>query len=118
MRFTVDLLAHVRATAMSELRAMARESGVHEGFEAVRSALARAVIDVLGNAPKAVSQANAEELLSRRVYTDPGHFLIELLQNAEDAGATTWRLIFDRRRIVVWHDGAPFVVGQSGRAKH
>ena len=39
-----------------------------------------------GQAPKAVSQANAEELLSKRVYTDPGHFLVELLQNAEDAG--------------------------------
>ena len=55
-----------------------------------------------------MSQANAEELLATQVYTDPGHFLIELLQNAEDSGAKEWKLIFDRDRIVVWHNGTDF----------
>ena len=47
-----------------------------EQFDKRRKELAHQTIDVIGNAPKAVSQANAEELLAKRVYTDPGHFLI------------------------------------------
>jgi hypothetical protein len=103
-------LAQLPSRAVVTLRERARSgpAGALEAFDALRAELARKAIEVLGNAPKAISQANAEELLSRRVYTDPGHFLIELLQNAEDAGATTWRLTFDARRIVVWHDGLPF----------
>jgi len=105
---TVDMLAHVRAEAVAELDAVAAEAGVDEPFRALRLQLARETVRVLGEVPKAVSQSNAEELLSRRVYTDPGHFLIELLQNAEDTGATTWKLVFDADRIIVWHDGKPF----------
>ncbi len=102
---SIDLLAQVRARSVPELAAAAPEP---EAFEARRAELARAVVEVLGDAPKAISQANAEDLLSRRVYTDPGHFLIELLQNAEDAGAQTWRVIFEPDRLVVCHDGTPF----------
>ena len=105
---TVDRLAHVRAEAIPELREAAKGAGVLKEFDARRQELARRTIDVIGNAPKAVSQANAEELLATRVYTDPGHFLIELLQNAEDAGAKAWKLIFDKDRIVVWHNGTDF----------
>ena len=105
---TVDRLAHVRAEAIPELREAAKGSGILQEFDARRKELARRTIDVIGNAPKAVSQANAEELLATRVYTDPGHFLIELLQNAEDSGAKEWKLIFDRDRIVVWHNGTDF----------
>ncbi|ACY18265.1 transglutaminase-like domain-containing protein [Haliangium ochraceum] len=71
-------------------------------------AFATRVLDILEAAPKSLSQANAEELLSRRVYTDPGHFLVELLQNAEDAGARCWRADIDAREVSVWHDGVPF----------
>lgn len=105
---TVDRLAHVRAEAIPELREAAEGAGILKEFDAVRKELARRTIDVIGNAPKAVSQANAEELLATRVYTDPGHFLIELLQNAEDSGAKEWKLIFDRDRIAVWHNGTDF----------
>ncbi|MCA8922165.1 MAG: hypothetical protein KDD82_10180 [Planctomycetes bacterium] len=105
---SLDRLAQVRADAVPALVEAARAGGVLDGFEARRRELARRAIKILESAPKGVSQANAEELLSRRVYTDPGHFLIELLQNAEDAGATTWRVVCDAERIVVWHDGTPF----------
>lgn len=67
-----------------------------------------AAIDALARAPKSISQANAERLLARRVYADPGHFLFELLQNADDAGATAWTARVERDRAVVTHDGAPF----------
>lgn len=107
-----SLLLHVPGRAIAALTQRAAQSGpaVLMRFEAQRRELARQAIAVLGEAPKAVSQANAEELLARRVYTDPGHFLIELLQNAEDAGARTFRVVFDRARILVWHDGSPFDV--------
>lgn len=105
---TVDMLAHVRAEAISELDAIAQAAGIGEEFRQRRKELAEQAIAVLAAVPKAVSQSNAEELLSRRVYTDPGHFLIELLQNAEDCEARTWKLMFDVDRIVVWHDGKPF----------
>lgn len=107
-----SLLLHVPGRALAALRERAAQSGpaVLQSFDAQRRELAQQAIVVLGDAPKAVSQANAEELLARRVYTDPGHFLIELLQNAEDASARTFRVIFDRTRILVWHDGSPFDV--------
>ncbi len=66
------------------------------------------VLEVLEAAPKSISQANAEEILSRRVYTDPGHFFVELLQNAEDAEATEWHVGVGADAVTVWHDGVPF----------
>lgn len=66
------------------------------------------VLEVLETQPKSLSQANAEQLLARRVYTDPGHFLVELLQNADDARAQAWRVAVEDDRAKVWHDGLPF----------
>ena len=68
----------------------------------------RGVLDALARAPKSVSQANAEALLARRVYADAGHFLFELMQNADDAGASRWEVEIEPERTVVSHDGAPF----------
>ncbi|MEL6180491.1 MAG: hypothetical protein AAFS10_16145, partial [Myxococcota bacterium] len=103
-------LAQLPTATITSLREAAAQRGpdTAQQLETTLHQLARASIAILGQAPKAVSQANAEELLSRRVYTDPGHFLIELLQNAEDAEATCWRLLFEARRVVVWHNGTPF----------
>lgn len=68
----------------------------------------RLAVDALARAPKSISQANAETLLARRVYADPGHFLFELLQNADDAGATEWSARVEADRAVIANDGAPF----------
>lgn len=73
-----------------------------------RTELAHQAIEQLASVPKAVSLSHAEELLSRRVYTQPGHFMFELLQNAEDARASTFRVRFESDRIEVWHNGLPF----------
>lgn len=107
---SLDELAQLPGRAVPELRtrAAARSAETLARFDARRAELATAAITVLAEIPKAVSQANAEDLLSRRVYTDPGHFLVELLQNAEDAGARTFRVRFERTRLCIWHDGAPF----------
>ena len=42
------------------------------------------------------------------LYADPAHFILELLQNAQDVGAT--RIAFELRRdqLDVRHDGTPF----------
>ncbi|MFK7986583.1 MAG: sacsin N-terminal ATP-binding-like domain-containing protein [Sandaracinaceae bacterium] len=69
-----------------------------------------AVVEALARAPKSVSQANAERLLARAVYADPGHFLFELLQNADDAGASAWSARFEGRDVIVDNDGAPLSV--------
>ncbi|MCA9705108.1 MAG: hypothetical protein KDK70_04560, partial [Myxococcales bacterium] len=107
---TLDHLAQISAPGVATLRqrALAHGPATAEQLERTLQALAQRTLEVLGQAPKAVSQANAEELLSKRVYTDPGHFLVELLQNAEDAGARCFRLQFLPRRIILWHDGKPF----------
>lgn len=68
----------------------------------------RAVLDALAHAPKSLSQANAESLLAREVYADPGHFFFELLQNADDAGASVWSVDIDEAGVRVEHDGSPF----------
>lgn len=41
-------------------------------------------------------------------YPDPTHFLFELLQNAEDAGATAASFRLGRDAIIFEHDGRPF----------
>ena len=43
-------------------------------------------------------------------YADPGHFVYELLQNAEDQEATWVRFALDRDRLVFSHNGKPFSV--------
>ena len=58
--------------------------------------------------PRGVSLANAERLLSQQVYTDQGHFLLELLQNADDAGADEFEVRFEKDAITVSHNGDPF----------
>ncbi|MFT5357911.1 MAG: hypothetical protein ACI9KE_005148, partial [Polyangiales bacterium] len=65
-------------------------------------------LQALANAPKSISQANAESLLARRVYADPGHFFFELLQNADDADATRWHASISSDGVTVEHDGKPF----------
>ena len=41
-------------------------------------------------------------------YADPSHFVFELLQNAEDAGATFARFAFSEEAITFEHDGREF----------
>ena len=43
-----------------------------------------------------------------QLYTDKSHFVYELLQNAEDAGATKIKFEQYADRLVVMHDGHPF----------
>ncbi|MCB9637446.1 MAG: hypothetical protein H6727_00895 [Myxococcales bacterium] len=89
--------------------------------------LAHDAIEILAAVPKPISQARAEELLSKRVYDDPGHFLFELLQNAEDQQSHRWSLYFREDQILIWHDGLPFdtrdlvgvtSIGQSNKKRH
>lgn len=65
-------------------------------------------IQHLASRPRGVSLANAEKLLSQQVYTDQGHFILELLQNADDAGASEFEVRFAHDSITVIHDGVPF----------
>ena len=106
----LSLLAQMTSTAVASLEEIAAsiDDRCLSLFQSHRKHLAQEAIQILEDAPKAVSQANAEDLLARRVYTDPGHFLIELLQNAEDSGAKVWRVLCDRDKMVIWHDGIPF----------
>ena len=43
-----------------------------------------------------------------QLYTDKSHFVYELLQNAEDAGASKIKFEQYADRLVVVHDGHPF----------
>lgn len=72
------------------------------------AAWSQRVLKTLQSAPRSLSQAFAETLLSKRIYTDPAHCLHELLQNAEDANATTLRFTFTPAALQVEHDGDPF----------
>lgn len=45
-----------------------------------------------------------------QLYADKSHFVYELLQNAEDAGATRIRFEQYADRLVVLHDGHPFTM--------
>lgn len=105
------LLLHVSGRRLAELDALAAEAGCVPAWQARLQAFAERVLGVLRDTPRSLSQANAEEILSRRVYTDPGHFLVELLQNAEDAGASAFEAqigVGADPNVSIWHDGAPF----------
>lgn len=41
-------------------------------------------------------------------YSENNHFIYELLQNAEDAGATFIAFVYQADRLTVYHDGRPF----------
>lgn len=43
-----------------------------------------------------------------RLYADRTHFVFELLQNAEDAGATQLKFVLHKDRLDVWHNGRIF----------
>lgn len=65
-------------------------------------------------AERVVQNQDKDEMLRRslerniQLYTDKSHFIYELLQNAEDAGATQIRFEQYEDRLVVLHNGHPF----------
>ncbi|HTE55612.1 MAG TPA: hypothetical protein VK698_32380, partial [Kofleriaceae bacterium] len=103
-----ELLAGVRGADHADLAAVADRAGLGDRWRARLGRFAAAVIGALEAQPRSLSQASAEELLARQVYTDPGHFLVELLQNADDAGARSFEVTIEDDRITVEHDGVPF----------
>lgn len=60
------------------------------------------------------NKQNKDEMLYRslekliQLYTDKSHFIYELVQNAEDAGASVIRFEQYENRLEVMHNGAPF----------
>jgi len=103
-----EVLLRVPGEQRAGLDDLAEQTGQGVAWRQRRQQLADRVLQVLEGLPKSLSQANAEELLSRQVYTRPGHFLAELLQNAEDAGARRWSVTLDDDAVRVWHDGLDF----------
>lgn len=65
-------------------------------------------------AEKILEKQNKDGMLRRaleriiQLYTDKSHFVYELLQNAEDAGAHSIKFIQYPKQLVVLHDGKPF----------
>lgn len=66
---------------------------------------------------KQISDANrikygteAEKILRIIInqYNDRTHFIYEILQNAEDAGATRIQFHLEKEKLVIKHDGRPF----------
>jgi len=47
-------------------------------------------------------------VLLANLYSDRTHFIFELLQNAEDAGATSVHFALHRDRLCITHNGRPF----------
>lgn len=105
---TDPVLLRVPGRALTRLRERAQSLQRLDAWQQRLSAFSEQVLEILSRSPKSLSQANAEDILARRVYTDPGHFLIELLQNAEDASAKSWDARISKDEIRIWHDGTPF----------
>ena len=71
-------------------------------------------MEVVKIADEINNSQNTEEMLNRsiislvRLYTDSSHYIYELLQNAEDAGARNAKFIQYEDRLEFMHDGRPF----------
>ncbi|MCK5796559.1 MAG: hypothetical protein KAI47_05225, partial [Deltaproteobacteria bacterium] len=65
-------LLAVPTKAFASLAAAATARGLSDLWDARRERFATTVLKILEAQPKSLSQANAEQLLARRVYTDPG----------------------------------------------
>ena len=66
---------------------------------------------------KTISEANrtrygteAEKILKIIInqYSDRTHFIYEILQNAEDAGATSIKFQLEKDQLMIFHNGRPF----------
>jgi transglutaminase-like putative cysteine protease len=101
-------LLHIPGAILPEIHELATQTGCLEEWEQSLASFAAHVLQILQSAPRSLSQANAEELLAKRVYTDPGHFLVELFQNAEDAKASTFSVTMTDDAVWIRHDGIPF----------
>ncbi len=53
------------------------------------------------------SGINIERILSG-LYKNPTHFIFELIQNAEDAKATSIQITLEKSRLIFRHNGRPF----------
>lgn len=84
-------------------------------------------------ANKILQNQDRDEMLRRaleriiQLYTDKSHFIYELLQNAEDAGATEIQFVQYSDRLEVMHDGKSFTtenlqglcdIGQSDKVNN
>lgn len=84
-------------------------------------------------AGKILSNQDRDGMLRRsleriiQLYTDKSHFIYELLQNSEDAGAHSIRFVQYADRLEVMHDGHPFTtenlqglcdIGQSDKVNN
>lgn len=49
----------------------------------------------------------------RGLYSDPSHFIYEILQNAEDAKATKITFELHQDKLIVVHNGIPFNSGDT-----
>lgn len=100
------LLLRLQGTEQKRFRTMFPEAW--SGWSNAWDETAQKALQTLAARPRDVSLANAERLLSQQVYTDQGHFLLELLQNADDAGASLFEVEFRKDAVIVSHNGVPF----------
>ena len=103
-----ETLLRVPGSRRPSLDELARQRGAQAAWSARLEGLAAKVLEALSREPRTLSLAHAEELLARRVYEGEGHFLAELLQNADDAGARSFVVEVRGREVRVQHDGVPF----------
>ncbi|MCA9689619.1 MAG: hypothetical protein KC636_08415, partial [Myxococcales bacterium] len=107
-------LARLSAAGLERLRAVAPD---RPALDARLRALADAVLAALDRGAS-LNELRAIKSFGRKLYAESSHFVLEFLQNADDAGARRFEIRFEPRRIVILHDGAPFdvrdVVGVTG----
>ena len=57
---------------------------------------------------KSEDRDNLLLLTSKRLYGEKIHYVLELIQNAEDEASETISFVFDKHRATVINDGRPF----------
>lgn len=101
-------LALTASAAVEAFRSGANSGDLPEEADGWNEAFVRAILDLKERFRGSPDLGRLLKIASEQLYGKDVHWALELLQNAEDAGARHIVFVFERDRVLVSNDGAAF----------
>lgn len=105
-----ERLVQLHGRFITPIRKQARElsDASLKDFDRRRAEVGRLAIERLGALERAIGQSFAENMVELTRTGAPARCLLALLENADDTGASKWRVRLEPEQLVIWHNGHPF----------